>query len=310
MLRALRLTGRRAGLALLYHGISARQGNPARELVPPLRLERFRHQLRHLRRHYEIVPCERFVEAINQRRRGQRFPVCLTFDDDLPEHASHALPALRTAKAPATFFLCGSFLDHPPTAFWWQRMQRAFDRGATAAAVADLLPDRVRAALPQSPDIHGLADAMIELEPAERDAVNAALTALAGADTPDQTLSNEDAARLVGDGCTIGFHTRRHDVLTTIGDARLERALSDSLEELAALAGNPIRSIAYPYGIVDARVAAAARRAGFELGFTCRSVAATPGSDPLLTGRLEPGAMSLGAFALAMVRPLLTPGRR
>jgi len=310
VLLALRLTRRRAGIALLYHRIGPRQGDPARELMPPLHVECFKRQLRHLRRHYEIVPTERLRDAIARRRRGQRFPVCLTFDDDTPDHARYALPALRAAGVPATFFLCGSFLDDGAPAFWWQRVQRALDRGVPAGAVAALLPDGARAALGAEPDIHAIGTAMVALAPDERDAVNAALPSLAGADGDDDRLSAEGAAGLVEDGCTIGFHTRRHDALTALDDGALERALVDSREELAGLAGHQLRSIAYPYGIVDARVAKAAGAAGFELGFTCQSIAATPDSDPLLIGRLEPGAMSLGAFALAMVRPLLTPGRR
>ena len=60
------------------------------------------------------------------------FPVALTFDDDLGHHVTHALPELRDAQAPATFFLCGSFLEEPRD-YWWQRLQRAVDGGADVA---------------------------------------------------------------------------------------------------------------------------------------------------------------------------------
>ena len=64
--------------------------------------------------------------AIRSRRRGERFPVAITFDDDLPEHVHEALPALRAAGVKATFFLNGASLD-APHAFWWEDLQRAVD---------------------------------------------------------------------------------------------------------------------------------------------------------------------------------------
>jgi hypothetical protein len=43
---ALRLSARRTGLVLVYHALAERQGDPARELVPPQSLEAFERQLR------------------------------------------------------------------------------------------------------------------------------------------------------------------------------------------------------------------------------------------------------------------------
>src|SRR5437879_1030298 len=34
---------------------------------------------------------------------------------------------------PATFFLCGSFLENAPRVYWWQRLQRAVDSGYDVA---------------------------------------------------------------------------------------------------------------------------------------------------------------------------------
>ena len=52
--------------------------------------------------------------------------MAITFDDDLPEHVRDALPALRAADLPATFFLNGASL-HSPHAFWWEELQQAVD---------------------------------------------------------------------------------------------------------------------------------------------------------------------------------------
>jgi hypothetical protein len=84
--------------------------------------------------------------------------------------------------------------------------------------------------------------------------------------------------------------------------------MDDGREELSDAAGAPLRAIAYPHGRGDARVANAARRAGFEVGFTgMRRLAATPASDPLLLSRCDTVALgpSLGEFTLGIAWTLL-----
>src|SRR4051812_2511272 len=100
-------SGRRAGAALLYHDIGDRDGDARRELVPATSRARFALQLAHLRRYYRLVELADLQSAVASRRRGEPFPVVLTFDDDLGHHVTHALPELYAADAPATFFLCG-----------------------------------------------------------------------------------------------------------------------------------------------------------------------------------------------------------
>ena len=79
----LRLSARRAGLALVYHRIGDPPGDPDRELVPARGTAQFESELRHLKKRYRVVPASRLLEAAAARRRGERFPVSITFDDDL-----------------------------------------------------------------------------------------------------------------------------------------------------------------------------------------------------------------------------------
>jgi peptidoglycan/xylan/chitin deacetylase (PgdA/CDA1 family) len=308
----LRLTSIKAGVAVVYHTIDTRQGDAARELVPPIERSRFARQLRHLRRFYDVVPVADLPAAVARRRRGGRFPVCLTFDDDCREHVEHALPVLREENVPATFFVGGAALTQPRSA-WWQRLQRAFDRGCSAIEVERLLPASASLAAPleYAPlDIHRLGEAIERLEPHERDEVDEGLLQLAGPDPSDAGLSAEAIGRLAEAGHTIGFHTRRHDTLTQLDDAQLDRALDDGRADLAGIVGHPLDTVAYPHGFADSRVATAASRAGFRLGFTVSRCATTPAADPLLLGRFDPLSDSLGAFALGTFRTLLIPPRR
>jgi peptidoglycan/xylan/chitin deacetylase (PgdA/CDA1 family) len=108
-------------------------------------------------------------------------------------------------------------------------------------------------------------------------------------------------------GFEIGFHTLRHDYLPPLDDGRLERALSDGRARVATTAGAQPAVIAYPHGGADARVADAARAAGYRFGFTGAPRGLDPSTDRLLIGRLETFA-SGGRFAMAVLRALFGHG--
>jgi peptidoglycan/xylan/chitin deacetylase (PgdA/CDA1 family) len=293
---ALRLTGRRLGLAVMYHRVSDPAGDPARELVPALGTELFDAQLRHLRARYTVVAASELVDAAARRRRGRRFPVAITFDDDLRSHVEVALPMLRRAGLPATFFLCGASLDGP-NPFWWERLQRAADEGRD---LSELVPVGAAAS------VHQAGRAIEDMAPGTRAAVSSRLAAMVtDEDAAETGLRRADVRALVEGGGDVGFHTRGHDALPGLDDDALATALTAGREELAALAGSDLRLIAYPHGRADGRVAAAARAAGFTTGFTGTAEAVAPGSDPLLLGRVEPSFDSAGRFAMQLVRCLM-----
>jgi peptidoglycan/xylan/chitin deacetylase (PgdA/CDA1 family) len=85
-------------------------------------------------------------------------------------------------------------------------------------------------------------------------------------------------------GWEIGSHTHRHPRLTTLDDEQLRDELVASRQTCEERIGRACPSIAYPYGDVDDRVAAATARAGYRFG------AALPGRlwdrDPLRWPRL------------------------
>jgi peptidoglycan/xylan/chitin deacetylase (PgdA/CDA1 family) len=299
----LRLTGRRAGLALMYHSVAVRGGDPDAELVPPHGAALFEGQLRHAKRHYRIVRAEDLRDAVARRRRGDRFPLAITFDDDLACHAEIALPILRRVGTTATFFLSGASLERP-YAFWFERLQRAYDERIPGLdSLVTGSPDAgTRSA------IHPLCVLIEEMEPDARDAAADRLGTALGDDPPDSGIRSSQVRELVDAGMTIGFHTRRHDRLTALTDEQLRAALENGVDVLGSVAGSPLRTIGYPHGRADERVARAARRAGFTAGFTTRHTAVTPESDPLLQGRVGPSLRSVGAMAVLLVLTLLKSG--
>jgi peptidoglycan/xylan/chitin deacetylase (PgdA/CDA1 family) len=298
-----RLSSAAAGVVLVYHGVGGQAADdPNTEIVPGVPAAAFRRQLRHLRRHYRVVPAARIVEAARIRRRGQPLPVAITFDDDLASHLRDALPALRGEGLTATFFLSGCSLReaHP---FWWEDLQAAIDgQLVTPEALAPVPEDHVRAALEREPKaIRWVASAIERLEPAQRGEVEAALRAAVGEGAVEPGLRAPDVRALVDGGCDVGFHTLRHDALPALADDELERAMRDGREALATAAGAELDLIAYPHGKADARVGRAASAAGFSHGFTTVREVVRPDTDPHLVPRLVP-ALSAGALALRLAR--------
>jgi peptidoglycan/xylan/chitin deacetylase (PgdA/CDA1 family) len=279
-----RLPGRGVGVALVYHRVGDPAGDPRRELVPAMGTELFAAQVSHLASGYRLVAASELLAATRERRRGERFPVAITFDDDLSSHLDAAAPILSSTGATATFFVSGASL-HGPHRFWWERLQAALDDGLDLSAL-DLEPATV----------HQVGLQVQGLTPHARDEVDARLAELVGPDPDESGLRAEALRRLVASGMEIGFHTRRHDVLPALDDAELAEAMRVGRAELEDVAG-PLRTISYPHGLADARVAAGARAAGFEAGFTGVPAAVTSASDPLLLGRVSPSHASVGELA-------------
>jgi peptidoglycan/xylan/chitin deacetylase (PgdA/CDA1 family) len=96
-------------------------------------------------------------------------------------------------------------------------------------------------------------------------------------------LGWEDLASLRERGWEVGSHTCTHPRLTRLDDTALARELADSRRLLEERLGAPCRALAYPHGDCDARVVAAARRAGYEFALTAR--AGTGAADPLRVPR-------------------------
>jgi peptidoglycan/xylan/chitin deacetylase (PgdA/CDA1 family) len=258
-----------------------------RELVPALGASLFEVQMLHLARHYRPVRASELLEAVAERPRGERFPVAVTFDDDDPRHVAVVLPILERVGILATFFL-----NRAGRRFWWEQLQQIWDRGVDPSEALGLTPS-APAGDPRR--LHELSETIQALRPERRLLAVEALARLAGEDDPSTLMTAEAVAEIERSGHELGFHTSRHEPLTTLADADLEAELSHS--------GVPV--IAYPYGKVDDRVAAAARAAGFTHGYTTDARAVFATSDPLRLGRLLPSFDSGGHFALHLARRLI-----
>jgi peptidoglycan/xylan/chitin deacetylase (PgdA/CDA1 family) len=308
--RLARASSTRAGIAVVYHRVGGKGGDSRLEILAALSDDSFARQLRHLRRHYRLVRAGDLLEAARNRRRWQRFPASVTFDDDLAGHVQQALPALQRAGVPATFFLGGTSLNGP-SPFWWEDLQRVVDgRLVEPDAVPHVPADELLAALERSPKaIFRVAATIERLDRAARAETAAALRAAVGPTPADEGLSAAGIKALVAAGAQVGFHTLRHELLPALSDAELEAAMSEGRQELAAAAGVPLDVISYPHGRADDRVADAARAAGFKYGFVTARTPVTGETNPLLIPRIPP-APSPGKTALRLARAVSSSRRR
>jgi peptidoglycan/xylan/chitin deacetylase (PgdA/CDA1 family) len=292
--RALRWSPVRMGVVAVYHGLAAATGDA--QLVPPHGVALFRAQLAHLEAHYRVVRASDLLHAAATRRRGQRLPVAITFDDDLRSHVDLAAPILRSQRLPATFFLCGRSLDGP-NAFWWERLQRALDLGLVTPA--DVLGPQLDGATRTE-----LGEAIERLDPEERDAVSERLQALVGPDPQTSGLRTDHVRDLVRAGFEIGFHTYRHDPLPGLDEQRLVAAMTTGRQRLAEVVSRPLELLAYPHGRADTRVTSAARAAGYRQAFTTVERASGATTDKMLIGRFSPSLVSVRHFSSQIVKIL------
>src|SRR4051794_37906923 len=292
--RVLQRTRLKAGVAVHYHEGAERPGDPGSELVPAFGVELFGAQMRPRGRLSRLVPAWGLPPAVRPRRRGEPFPAAVTFDDNSSRHARLALPLLNRLAIPGTFYLLGAGIDEPRT-FWWESLQRAYSRAV------ELEP-----ALAASGSIHDAGARIRAMTPAERDELSLRLERIAGTAAGNGRMTAADVRALARNGMEIGFHTHEHHPLTQLDEGEWEHALNAGRERLAELAGSPLRTIAYPHGKADERVADAARVAGYSAGYTTRRCAVGAVSDPLLLGRYEASRASTGAFAIGVALTLLT----
>jgi peptidoglycan/xylan/chitin deacetylase (PgdA/CDA1 family) len=219
----------------------------------------------------------------------------VTFDDDLSSHRI-AAATLAELRLTGTFFLTGATLEGP-SGFWWQRLQACYEVGLGSIAAA-------RAGVEEA-GIHTVALTIQHMPRTERERIADQLGELLGGAEPEAGLRADDVRALVASRAEVGFHTLHHDFLPDLPDEALELAVSEGRDLVESAVGGAVRTIAYPHGGADRRVAAAAGRGHFEFGFAGEPSAIGPDDDPLLLARIEPPRAGAGRFGMRIARHLV-----
>jgi peptidoglycan/xylan/chitin deacetylase (PgdA/CDA1 family) len=295
-----RLSPRKVGVALLYHGIADNERAREDVLVPPTPPSLFARQLALLSRYYRVVPAAELPTAVASRRPGQRIPVAITFDDDDHTHPTTAARLLHEAGLTATFFVNAESLDEP-CPLWWQQLQRAWDGHAIDTELLDMV------GLPPGPErrrLELIGSAITQLPPDQRERVRTALRDQIGDDPGVDGLSREELGELAAGGFELGCHTARHDFLPLLTLEQLDESVRSGRDEVEEVAGRPVRVFAYPSGGWDATVRDAVERAGYSAAFTAHAGVVTPDSDRLALPRISPPTGNIAEFSYVLGRTL------
>lgn len=263
---------RRGGAVLCYHNVVAAQHSlRLGDAATHLRADRLELQLRWLAARYEIVSLGEFVSRLEGGRPLRRV-AALTFDDAYAGFFAHAWPLLKRLGLPATVFVvAGKAGSGEP--FWWDRPAEPLEEKVRRRFLEDLAGDEGRI-------VATLAD------PARREPPMAC--------RPAGWSAIAAAAR---EGLGIGAHTATHRNLTRLGDVELEREIAGCREMIRERTGVMPEFFAYPYGLWNARVRYAVRRAGYRAALTLDYGLANGGSDLWALRRVNvPASIQLPAF--------------
>jgi peptidoglycan/xylan/chitin deacetylase (PgdA/CDA1 family) len=216
----------RPPVVLVYHGVGSEEGDSARLVVEPGRLESHVRFLQWLG--YRFLTAEELLDEGRPRART----AVLSFDDGFRNWLTQAAPLLRRLGVRATFYVC-------PGLFGKQHWHVSGEEG--------------------------------------------------------RLLDEAEARALHEAGMELGSHSLSHPDLRLLDGGELAVELLESKREVERITGGPCRTFAYPYGLYDERVIAAAAEAGYELAFRW-----TPGPwQPLAAPRL-PAPPRNGPLRLAL----------
>ena len=124
---------------------------------------------------------------------------------------------------------------------------------------------------------------------------------------PGRLVTEAEARELHAAGMELGSHSLSHLDLRRVDDSTLERELGASKRAIEGLTGRPCRTLAYPYGLYDARVASAAGAAGYELAFGWLPGPWKPLEAPRLPAPPRHGALRLALKLYGVRRPARLP---
>ncbi len=236
------------------------------------------------------------AEAVPRLLAGTLPPraVCVTFDDGYADNIDVALPILRAAGVPATFFIATGYLDGG----------RMFND--TVIEIVRRLPhgpvDLAFAGLDQrwlhgDDDRRALAGALIARlkyqEPAARAAAADELAERLGVELPPgPMMTSAQVQTLAAAGMEIGAHTDSHPILARIDRAAARAEIRRGRDRLTALTGRRPALFAYPNGRAGrdytTEHAALVRALGFTAAVATDPGAAASGTDPFRLPRFTP----------------------
>lgn len=240
------------------------------------------------RARYTVLPLDEAWARAQRGDRPDRPVLALTFDDGEADNFVYARPVLARHDLRASFYVASDHVDRQEP-IWHDALGFALlgAQGDAADELAQALGGPVR------PDTIGARlEAAKAMPPAARAKLVQAAVLRTGAHPPDwaRLMTWEEIRALHAEGHEIGAHSCTHPLLPQCDDAQLERELRASKARIEAQVGAPVTTFCYPNGDADARVAAAAKDAGYDCAVTTTWGRNAPDAHPWLLARCDMNA--------------------
>jgi peptidoglycan/xylan/chitin deacetylase (PgdA/CDA1 family) len=259
----------------MYHRVLPLH-SPARMTEQPgmyVSPETFDLHLRELKRHFELVQLDDWLQRARQGAALPRLACAITFDDGWRDNYDFALPVLMKHSAPATIFLVSSFIGSTYS-FWPNRLMSLLRRSfiePRAVAYPEPLSRIVTPALREAArrgelrikDADAVVQAAKEWNEAEiRGLVETAAKSCDESANTGEILDREQVVRMSESGLVrFGSHTATHFRLGgRISQQDLEREIVGSRTALNELCGQAVNLFCYPNGETSADAVALVRR--------------------------------------------------
>lgn len=273
---------RRRAVVLMYHRVLPADADTFSHsgiLVTP---ETFDWQMAFLARHFRTLTLAQFKHDLAASSFGSR--TCLvTFDDGWWDNLDYALPLLKKHGIPASFFVTTGYIGTNDT-FWQERLARLICHAATRdrpdfdvlndigfGRANEATPGRVRLRAREFVTSLKMKDPIAARKMIERLQISSCSASEFHGLGADRFMTWDEVNTLRQDSLiTIGSHAHSHTRLTTLGYKGARQELEASRQVLAQHGITDIIACAYPNGDVNDPVEAAAKDAGFLLGFATK----------------------------------------
>jgi len=286
---------------LMYHGVIAKRVGPAAFGSLFLSTDDFARQMRHLKRHYDVVDLQDTARRIASRAPVPARAVAITFDDGYRNNITEALPVLAALQLPATVFVTTD-LAGGDRLLWFDALRIVAAERETAASERHWA-DTFAAIRALPPDAQARSiDALGEQSARGGWARRHPEFALAGWNEWRDAVSR---TRL-----RIGSHTTTHGDLRSMTEQERDDDLRRAKQRIEAELARECAAIAYPYGAWNEDVARSARTAGYSAGVTTDEGLNGLGSDALALRRTMIGDKGDVALFTARVSGLWEMARR
>ena len=296
---------RRARLAggvviLTYHSFSESSYGISGDSIPAAR---FASQLRHLKKHYDVVGLREALKWLGDHETSDRPPrrrpaVVVSIDDGFSDNFSTMWPVVDALKVPVTVFLATDFLDSGRTP--WPTLLNAIIRATEAEQMSYPFSASLRTPEERAAVAAHLKATWRKLGAHERLAALEKLRRHVGANNVKTIppLTWGEVHEMRRNGVTFGSHTVYHGLLPHIAPAEAASELVDSKTRIEKELQEPCDWLAYPNGDFDQGVIGLARQAGYRAALTQERGVNRPGSEVMALRRIQvPHDESLGCFA-------------